>query len=199
MPMRACNSPCMHWRRGRRRGNTPTGSSSITSKTTRLCALHGPTRSWKGPSCVCKKWQTELLAGSLLRIPSITARSVRIAIFVRLRRRSWRRRGRNRRLGFISFIRISRRSLGASVIEGRNLHHRGHRGHRGGTEVQNQFDVRKSGAKNFGDAHRVPFVVACCGWLVLFAAFLLCFLFGCHGSILPFHCSWNFATVLCCN
>ncbi|MGA8298993.1 MAG: hypothetical protein WB817_05885, partial [Terriglobales bacterium] len=23
------------------------------------------------------------------------------------------------------------------------------------------------------------------------AAFLLCFLFGCHGSILPFHSSWN--------
>ena len=53
--------------------------------------------------------------------------------------------------------------------------------------------------KNFGDAHRVPFVVACCSCLVLFAAFLLCFLFGCHGSILPFHSSWNFATVFCCN
>ena len=54
-------------------------------------------------------------------------------------------------------------------------------------------------AKNFGDAHRVPFVVARCSCLVLLAAFLLCFLFSCHGSILPFHCSWNFATVFCCN
>src|SRR5208282_2383500 len=44
----------------------------------------------------------------------------------------------------------------------------------------------KSAVKNFGDAHRVPSVVACCRCLVLFAAFLLCFLFGCHGSILPF-------------
>ena len=52
----------------------------------------------------------------------------------------------------------------------------------------------KDATKNFGDAHRVPFVVACCSCLVLLAAFLLCFLFGCHGSILPFHSSWNFAT-----
>src|ERR1700722_1166202 len=49
----------------------------------------------------------------------------------------------------------------------------------------------KSAVKNFGDAYRVPFVVACCRWLMLLAAFLLCFLFGCHGSILPFHSSWN--------
>src|SRR5208282_764905 len=49
---------------------------------------------------------------------------------------------------------------------------------------------RNDAVKNFGDAHRVPFVVACCRWLVLF---LFCsFLFGCHGSILPFHSSWNF-------
>jgi hypothetical protein len=53
--------------------------------------------------------------------------------------------------------------------------------------------------KNFGDAHRVPFVIACCSWLVLLAAFFLCFLFGCHVSILPFHSSWNLATVFCCN
>src|ERR1019366_6460475 len=59
-------------------------------------------------------------------------------------------------------------------------------------------NVLKSGAKNLGDAHRVPFVVACCRCLVLLG-FLLCFLFGCHGSILPFHSSWNFATVFCCN
>ena len=42
-----------------------------------------------------------------------------------------------------------------------------------------------SAAKNLGDAHRVPLVVACCVCLVLLC-FLLCFLFGCHGSILPF-------------
>jgi hypothetical protein len=49
----------------------------------------------------------------------------------------------------------------------------------------------KRAVKNFGDAHRVPFVVACCRFLVLFAAFFLCFFLGCHGSILPFHSSWN--------
>ena len=59
--------------------------------------------------------------------------------------------------------------------------------------------IWKMPTKNFGDAHRVPFVVACCRCLVLLAALLLCFLFGCHGSILPFHSSWNFATVFCCN
>src|SRR5208282_6133527 len=52
---------------------------------------------------------------------------------------------------------------------------------------------RKSPKKNFGDAHRAPFVVACYRFLVLLAALLLCFLFSCHGSILPFHSSWNLA------
>src|SRR5208337_3800757 len=61
-----------------------------------------------------------------------------------------------------------------------------------------RFYGLRTALKNFGDAHRVPFVVACCRWLVLLC-FLLCFLFGCHGSILPFHSSWNFATVICCN
>jgi hypothetical protein len=37
-----------------------------------------------------------------------------------------------------------------------------------------------------------------CRFLVLLC-FLLRFLFGCHGSILPFHSSWKFAAVFCCN
>ena len=59
-------------------------------------------------------------------------------------------------------------------------------------DLNAHVDLEIVAVKNFGDAHRVPFVVACFKCLVLFAAFLLCFLFGCHGSILPFHSSWNF-------
>ena len=105
------------------------------------------------------------------RIPSITARFVPIAICVRRRRSRSQPRRRNR--------------TRASTKRGD-----------GWTPSLHQH---KSPAKNFGDAHRVPFVVACCSCLVLLAGLLLCFLFGCHGSILPFHSSWNFTTIFCCN
>src|SRR5258706_828548 len=144
----------------------------------------------------------ESRAGSFRRIPSITACSVPIAISVRLRRGWLRRRRRNRGLGFTSFMgRVSprsrvRRRLRVEILTTGGTE--GHRGwHRGSKSIWQTN--RKRCHKNFGDAHRVPFVVACCSCLVLFAAFLLCFLFGCHGSILPFHSSWNFATVFCCN
>src|ERR1039458_6684900 len=155
------------------------------------------------------------------RIPSITARIVPIAISVPRRRRSSQLRRRNRRLASTRTGLIDNSPRGSSgpqglkpasllalggtaeavpipkpfmravlVLNGRILFRRTKRSSAGNL---------KSAAKNFGDAHRVPFVVACCRCLVLLAAFLLCFLFGCHGSILPFHSSWNFATVFCCN
>src|SRR5512135_1389963 len=63
-------------------------------------------------------------------------------------------------------------------------------------EVGNAIDeVIDLSPKNFGDAHRVPVRCLCCRFLVLLC-FLLRFLLGCHGSILPFHSSWMFATVL---
>ena len=57
---------------------------------------------------------------------------------------------------------------------------------------------KTSATKTLGTLIASPWLPYC-SCLVLFAAFLLCFLFGCHGSILPFHSSWNLATVVCCN
>ena len=82
-----------------------------------------------------------------------------------------------------------RKAKGRGWNPGRLVQHR--------TRLRAVGDPQVAEVVDFRD--RAPFVVACCRWLVLFAAFLLCFLFGCHGSILPFHSSWNLATVFSCN
>src|SRR5208337_729530 len=61
----------------------------------------GATANWKRRNCGCEKRRRESLGESSRRTPSIIARFVPIAIFVRRRRRWWWLRRGNRRLGFI--------------------------------------------------------------------------------------------------